>query len=166
MTLIEAIVAMALSSVLFLVIGSASIFSRFSMVAVANYSDLEGQSRYALDYMSRAIRESGGVASFSSTSFTLTNNNGTRVQFVYNPGQGTLSEIRTNSVHVLLRECNSLTFSNFQRNYHVVDYSQVPASATNLGKLIQLNWICSRTIMGSRRNTESVQSARVVIRTR
>ena len=166
MTIVETVVALALSSMLFLMVGSAAIFSRFSMVAVANYADLEGQSRYALDYMSRAIRESSGVAAFSSTSFTLTNKDGTSVRFAYSPEQHTLSEIRPSGVKVLLRECNSLTFSNFQRNYRLADYSQVPASATNLGKLVQLNWVCSRTILGSRRNTESVQSAKVVIRTR
>jgi len=166
MSLVETIVAMALSSMLFLMIGSATVFSRFSLAAVANYADLEGQSRYVLDYMSRAIRESAGVAAFSSTSFTLTNKNGTQVRFVYNPDQRILSEIRASGDRVLLHECNSLAFASFQRNYVLADYSQVPASATNQGKLIQLNWVCSRTIMGSRRNTESVQSAKVVIRSK
>jgi YD repeat-containing protein len=165
-TLIEAVVAMAISSLLFVVVGSAAIFSRFSMSALANYSDLEGQSRYALDHMSRAIREAGGVSAFSPTSFTLTNTDGTQVRFAFDSNDRTLSEIRSTGSRVLLKECTSLTFSNFQRNYLLSNFGQVPASATNLGKLVQLNWTCSRTVMGSRVNTESVQSAKVVIRKR
>ena len=63
-----------------------------------------------------------------------------------------------------MTECDYLRFAIFQRNPIGGTYDQyATASATNC-KLVQLNWICSRTILGAKVNTESVQSAKIVIR--
>jgi len=35
-----------------------------------------------------------------------------------------------------------------------------PATA----KVVDVTWVCSRTVLGRRQNTENVQSARIVIR--
>jgi hypothetical protein len=35
---------------------------------------------------------------------------------------------------------------------------------TDAAKLVQVTWVCSRSILGKKVNTESVQSAKVVIR--
>jgi hypothetical protein len=43
-------------------------------------------------------------------------------------------------------------------------YDQYPTASASTCKLVQLDWICSRPIIGTQKNTESVQSAKVVIR--
>jgi hypothetical protein len=63
-----------------------------------------------------------------------------------------------------LRGCQDLSFSIFQRNTASGTFDQFPATLTNNAvKLVQLNWTCQRTVFG-RLNTESVQSAKIVIR--
>jgi hypothetical protein len=52
----------------------------------------------------------------------------------------------------------------YQRNSISNTYDQFPAADTNTCKLVQLSWICRRPIIGSTQNTESVQSAKIVIR--
>ena len=66
---------------------------------------------------------------------------------------------------VLLTECDFLTFSNYQRNPYYGQYDQYPVttSPTN-SKLVSLTWVCSRKITGAKMNTESVQTAKIVIR--
>jgi hypothetical protein len=44
-------------------------------------------------------------------------------------------------------------------------FEQFPTSAAAGNcKLVSVSWICSRSILGSRLNTESVQTAKIVIR--
>jgi hypothetical protein len=64
----------------------------------------------------------------------------------------------------LLEQCDYLKFSIFQRNPIGGTYDQYPAATPATCKLVQLTWICSRPIVGSGKNTECVQSAKVVIR--
>ncbi|MBI4659259.1 MAG: hypothetical protein HY735_10495, partial [Verrucomicrobia bacterium] len=52
----------------------------------------------------------------------------------------------------------------YQRNPIGGTYDQYPTGAASTCKLVQLRWICSRKILGVAKNTESVQSAKVVIR--
>jgi len=164
MSLVEMLVASALTSLLFMVVASASVFSRYSLAALSNYCELQDQSRFALDRITREIRQAKAVTAFSPTAFTLRNGDGTTTQFTYNPDNATLVRTTGGRSEVLLQECNSLTFSNFQRNTVPGTYIQYPVTSTDTSKLIQLNWVCSRPVMGSRRNTECVQSAKVVIR--
>ena len=68
---------------------------------------------------------------------------------------------------VLLTECTFLQFGTFQRNTTPsLDNAFVPVATSqpNLCKVVQLTWICTRKILGKTANTESVQSAKVVIR--
>jgi len=74
-----------------------------------------------------------------------------------------LSRSKGASTSALLTECDSLSFSVFQRN-PTNDFNAVSTTNATLVKLIQLNWKCSRTIFKSKVNTESVQSAKIVIR--
>ena len=67
---------------------------------------------------------------------------------------------------VLLSECQEFGFASFQRNPINGTYNQYPTDPNrpDLCKLIQVSWVCSRNILGKRANTESVQSAKFVIR--
>ena len=65
---------------------------------------------------------------------------------------------------MLLRDCNALTFAIFQRNPIGGSYDQYPTATSATCKLVQLNWICSRSILGVQVNSESVQSAKFVLR--
>jgi hypothetical protein len=43
-------------------------------------------------------------------------------------------------------------------------YDVYPAASAATAKVVNVSWICSRQIMNGMENTESVQTARIVIR--
>jgi hypothetical protein len=70
-----------------------------------------------------------------------------------------------NTTTVLLKDCDFLDFQVFQRNSVNGTYDQYPATLDDTAvKLVQVSWVCSRRLIGNLLNTESVQSAKIVIR--
>jgi hypothetical protein len=146
-----------------MVIGSMSYHSGRSFVAMANYVDLENRSRNALDAMTREIRQANCLTSYTANSLVFEDFDGQPLSYTYDPAHHVLSRSKGASTSTLLTECDSLSFSVFQRN-PTNDFNAVSTTNATLVKLIQLNWKCSRTIFKSKVNTESVQSAKIVIR--
>lgn len=167
-TLVELLVAVGISSILLIAVLSLSFFSARSFAALTNYVDLDNLSRNALDVMTREIRQADALVGYSSTrlDFRHTSSFGTTytISYVYSPDARTLTRIQGSQRQVLLRECDFLRFSTYQRNHIIGSWDQFPTSDMSTCKLVQLAWVCSRTILGARVNTESVQSAKVVIR--
>ena len=63
-----------------------------------------------------------------------------------------------------LTECDWLTFDIRQRNSIGGTYDLYPVATPGTTKVVNVSWSCSRTIFGRKENTESVQTARIVIR--
>jgi len=147
----------------FIVIGAMSYHSGRSFVAMVNYADLETRSRNALDTMTRDIRQVTRLTSYTANDLTFQDFDGQPLSYTYNPGNRVLSRTKNGIATPLLTECDTLSFSTFQRN-PTNDFNVVSTTNTTQVKLIQLNWKCSRTIFKSKVNTESVQSAKIVIR--
>jgi hypothetical protein len=64
----------------------------------------------------------------------------------------------------LLKGCDTLTFNLGTRNPVGGTFEVVPATSPDTAKVVNISWNCSRTILGQQRNTENVQTARIVIR--
>jgi len=64
----------------------------------------------------------------------------------------------------LLTECDFLQFNISQRTPSNGVFGFYPASRADLCKLVDVSWRCSRTMLGKKLHTESVQTARIVIR--
>lgn len=162
----ELMVATAITSIVGLGVASLVFYSGRSFAAIANYVELDHRSRIALDTMSKEIRQANRLSSYTSTSLTFEDSDGTPLIYAYDSGTKTL--IRTkNGVadpKPLLQECDFLLFSIYQRNPVGGTYDQYPTATATTCKLVQLNWVCSRKIFGIAKNTESVQSAKIVIR--
>jgi hypothetical protein len=137
-----------------------------SFAALANYVDLDAYSRNALDTMSREIRQTRRLVAGTSTRLEFEDFDGGTLVYQFNAGARTLTRSKNGvfNTEPLLRECNFLQFSMFQRNPINGQYNQYPTATPDQCKLVQLRWICSRDLIQSRRNTESVQSAKIVIR--
>lgn len=168
-TLVEVVTAAGIAGVLMVAILSMAFFSARSFAALTNYVDLDNHSRNTLDHMLREIRQADQLSYYSSNmiSFQHTDpasGSAFTVSYVYNPTGRTLTRVQGSISRVLLRECDFLQFSIFQRNPLPGTWDQYPTADVSTCKLVQLSWICSRTILGARVNTESVQSAKVVIR--
>jgi hypothetical protein len=166
MTLVELMIAAAISSLVFLGVASLVFYSGRSFAAMANYVDLDHRSRIALDTMSREIRQANRLTAYTSASLTFEDFDGAALIYTYDSGAKTLTRSKNGVANSkpLLTDCDSLQFSIYQRNPVGGTYDQYPTATATTCKLVQLNWICSRKILGVRKNTESVQSAKIVIR--
>jgi prepilin-type N-terminal cleavage/methylation domain-containing protein len=163
-TLVEVMVAAAISSLMMLVLASFTSFGAHSCAALANYADLETRSRSTLDRMTQQIRQCRGLISSTSTSLVFKKADGSLLEFSYDPNARTLICVTGGTSTVLLTGCDYFNFDLFQRNPVAGTYDVYPMAIPGTCKLIQLTWICSRTLLGARINTESVQSAKIVIR--
>ena len=87
--------------------------------AIGNYNVLDAQSRYALDVMSRDIRQTGGLTNFTSTSLACTNTDGSPAGLSYNTNTCQFMHLPSNyppgATGILLKACTSLNFAMFQR---------------------------------------------------
>jgi prepilin-type N-terminal cleavage/methylation domain-containing protein len=171
-TLSEMSVAIAVSSVILTALLSFTVYAAKSFVAVENYVDLEQKSQNALDTMTRDIRETQCLTNYTtrvlSSGQTVTNSlvfadfDGQPLTFAFT--NNTLMRLKGTERTMLLTNVDYLTFQVFQRNPVAGQWEQYPAGDIATCKLISVSWICSRSILGSRMNTESVQTAKIVIR--
>ena len=168
MTLVELLIATAIAGVVLIAVGGLMFYSARSFAALTNYVDLDQRSRNALDGMISEIRQTDGLLTNSPTHlvFSSTNSSPPTLTYTYNATAKTLTKTLGGVSTVLLTECQELQFSIFKRNPIPGTHDLVPADASrpDLVKAIQILWTCSRDILGKKANTESVQSARVVIR--
>lgn len=176
-TLVEFMITSAISTLVLASLMAVMLFSLKNFVAIGNYGDLNQRSRYALDVMNRDIQNAAKLNDGSAYSITMSNNDGDRFSYIYDPASTTFTRYFTNSagnitVNVLLTNCDAFSFNFYLR----VPTNSMPTnasgpffvSATNSSisetKIISVDWKCSRTIQGTKANTESVQTAQIAIR--
>jgi len=169
LTLLEMMVALALASITFATVVSFANFTARSFVATGNYADLDRASRNALDILTRDIREARDLTGFTTNKLTLTANDMSTHIFEYNPSAATLTRKGEGTSVVLLEQCDFLKVAIYQRTpmpglqfYPATNISGV--ADPSLAKLIDVSWRCSRKILALKVNTESVQTAKIVIR--
>jgi len=164
-SLVELLVAIAIGTIVTLGLGAFSLFTGRGFAGLMNYSELEQQSRTALDKMSKEIRQTKRLTDYTSNKLVFLDYDDTSLTFQYSPSTRMLTRTKDGVTADLLTECDTLNFNIFQRNTTNGTYDQYPTSvqASNC-KVVQVSWICSRTITGSKVNTETVQSTKIVIR--
>jgi len=118
----------------------------------------------ALDVVSRDIRQSTDVSSWTGEQIVLNYTNGTQLTYTFDLSARTLRRTLAGETKTMLTEVDSGRFSVFQRNPVSGSYDQYPVGSPGTTKLVQVDWQCSRQILKARINTESVQSAKIVIR--
>jgi len=164
--LLDLLFSLGIGSIVLLGLAGLMFYTGRSFAALANYVELDTYSRTALDTMSREIRQTRRLISGSDTQLTFEDFDGTELVYAYNADTRSLTRTKDGVADPdpLLEECNYLKFSMFQRNPMNGQYDQYPAATASQCKLVQLRWVCSRDLIHSRWNTESVQSAKIVIR--
>lgn len=163
--LAELVMAIALATVIVGAVMGLSLYSARSYVAIGNYMDLDRMSRNALDRITREIRQADQLLSFSTNQLVFAHPGGVTITYTYNPNTRTLVRSRTGEPDkVLLTGCDYWIVSRFQRNCVNGNNQFTNATDATTSKLITISWKCSRAILGKNVNTESVQTAQVVIR--
>ena len=165
MTVAELLIAIGIGSLVLLGLMSFSAFSGRSFAALANYSELDAKSRKALDLLSRDLRRAATLTSFTSSRIAMVDGSGVSVVYEFNSTAKSLQRTTGGQTEDLLTGVDWSRFSIFQRTPVGGSYEQFGSSAGVLtAKVVQIDWICSRSILGARQNTESVQSAKIVLR--
>jgi hypothetical protein len=166
MTLVELLIGMGISSVIMLALGTTLIYGVRSYAGLLNYVDLDHRSRMTADTMTTQIRECNRVISFETNRIVLEDKNGGDLEFVHDPDARTLTRITTGETNLLLTGCQTLQFEMFQRSpVPNGDFTQYTNAGTpDLCKVLQVNWTCAREILGNTMNSESVQTAKIVLR--
>lgn len=164
MTLVEIMVATGLGSLVLLVLGSLTLYSARSFNAMVNYTDLNRESRNALDSISREIRQSRGLLERTPTSLVFKLNSG-KLSYTYDPEKKTLVQASDLGTNTILKNCTSWSNLIFQRTPPEEGSDEFtetsdPASC----KMVQISWVCSTAGSQLATNSESVQSMKVVIR--
>lgn len=179
-SLIEVLVAMGVGSLVLAAVSSLTMYAAKATTAMVNYTDLDTKSRYALDVISREIRQATALLSFQTNlpvkSFTLTNaSQSAAITLTYDSNARTVVMSKTGQADLTaLTECDTWNFSLYQRTPYITATNVLYYPATNtagvldvsLCKLINLSWKCSRTIFAQKVNTESVQAAQIVLRSK
>jgi prepilin-type N-terminal cleavage/methylation domain-containing protein len=170
-TLTESMVAMAVSGVILAALATFVLYSSKSFAALTNYVDLEQKSQIALDKMSREIRQTLCLTNIGTRSLngktvtnTLTFLDSDNSLLTYTYVNDVLLREKNGTSTMLLTNVDYLNFEICQRNNVAGTWSQYVAGDVSTCKLISVSWVCSRSILGTKINTESVQTAKIVIR--
>lgn len=171
MTLIEMLVAMSVGVVVMAVLAVLSVYALRSFTAMGNYADLEAKSRFALDRITRDLRQATGVVAFNQDGpdkwIRLTNAlEGVRFTYTWYADERVLECDRDgHPVQTYLTECDEWNVTLYQRTPRPgLTNEFYPTDDYTACKMIEMSWKCSRTMLGQKWNTESAQSARIVLR--
>lgn len=182
-TMTEMMVSMATGSLILGAVAAFFMYGNQSFVAISNYMDLNRASCAALDRMTKDIRESIELRTYTTNlllfrtvdaagSGSFTTN---WLIFSWDPYSRRLVRVKFGAgvpleSRVLLTECDYLCFKVYQRNPIPGRFDFYPATnlvgeyQPDLGKLVDVSWRCSRTIKGTKLQTESVQTAKICMR--
>src|SRR5262245_28938579 len=163
MTLVEMMIAVLAASAVMAVVAQLTLYTARSFVALGNYDALDQASQNALDILSRDVRQTRTLTSFTTNQLIFQDFDGGQLIFTWDPSTRTFTRRKGTQTKVLLQQCDFLAFTIYQRNVSN-DFSFYKATTPDTAKLIALNWRCSRQILQKKVNTESVQTATIVMR--
>lgn len=163
----EVLIMSAIATVVIAAVMVFTLFATRSFIAMGNYNDLDRTSRNALDRLSREIRQTDGLTAYATNKLTFKDYDGATLVYQWTPPSGTngghLDRTKNSVTTKLLTQCDYLSFGISQRNPSN-GFTFYPTTNVNSVKLIDMNWRCSRSILGSKVNIESVQTAKIVMR--
>jgi len=163
-TLIEVLVASAISLVLAGILAMFFAFSLRSFAAMTNYADMNQKSELALDKMSKDVRQARSLTAYTTNSLTFLDVNNNSLQYTFDSSRGTLVRVSGGVTTTYLTNCDSLQFWIYQHTPISNSFEcYTPAVVANT-RVIQVTWHCSRKIFGTKATTESVESSTLTLR--
>ena len=170
-TLPEMLLGVAIFGISGMALSSVYIYSLRSFAALTNYANLDRENRYAMDILTREIRQAKQVTSYATngtSSLTIINGDTQTVTYTFSPStKQMLRQVQGGETQVLLTNCDLLNFSLYQRCPSNGNYGIFPTATNNWQqtvKVIQFTWKTASSLPNAEVNSENVQTARVVIR--
>lgn len=163
--LFELLVAIGVGTLVVLALVGLTIYSARSFATLANYVEMNAAGARAMDALTRDIRQTVELTSYSTNQLVFDNGtNGPKLTFTYDPINRALIREQGGITNTLLTGCDSLQFSIYQRTPMAGTYDQYPAAEATNCKVVSIKWTCSRTLLGLKSTTETDEEAKVVIR--
>jgi hypothetical protein len=156
-------VAIAVGSIVLMALAAFALYSTRFFLTIRNCVDLDAQARYAVDRMSQEIRQADKLTSYDPQKISLMLGTNT-VTYAYESDGKSLVRLFDNRRTVLLSGCDAARFDIFMRQATNAVYETFPTATVDNAKVVQISWSCSRNVLGNKQNTESMQTAQVVIR--
>ncbi len=163
-TLPETMVSLGISGILMIAVVGLSMTSGRAFLALSNYVDLDAANKVAMDTLTRDLRECNRVTACTTNTISIEDSDSSTVTYTYDASAQTFVRTKNGVSKTLLTQCATLGISIAQRNPVGGSYDVYPAATPATAKVVNVSWNCFRTILGLRANTESVQTARIVIR--
>jgi prepilin-type N-terminal cleavage/methylation domain-containing protein len=162
----EVVVASALLAIIVSTAILLSMFAGRSFASMTNYIDLDSKSRNALDVMIREIRQAKQLTYYTNNAIRMTDLADRQVGYSWNESSGelwrTVNGLKDSKP--LLTGCEWLNFKIYQRTPSLNHEFYETASNISQAKLLNVSWVCARSVLGKKINTESVQTTKIVIR--
>ncbi len=176
LTLVEMLIATGIGAIMLTIIVALVSYAERSFAVTSSHVDLESKSRYALDKLTRELRQATAVIGCETNlplkSFTVTNAvEGVALTLSWDADVKTLTLERLgptpddNRTEKLLANCERWDFTFCQRAPSVgpSEVSFSPASSLADCKLIQMSWTCRQEVVG-KLETENVQEMQIALR--
>ncbi|MFP4540235.1 MAG: type II secretion system protein J [Opitutales bacterium] len=163
-TLVEILIAMTLSALALTVTASGLLALGKGSESLLNYSEMNTESRAALELLGRHLRSTQDVSAASATGFVITRLDSAGqpqdLRYNYEADKGTLTvtDLATGDAEILLRDVSSLTLA-----YYTLQ--QAPTSNALEVKHVQLEAELERQVL-SVANRNYIISARFMLRNR
>ena len=164
LTLVEVMVSVAIGSMALSALAAFAFYSARSFAAIGNYVDLDNTSRKAVDLMTKEIRQTAALSAYQTNALTFADYDGKSLQYLYDPAEQKLTRVKDAISTILLTGCENLEFHIYQRTPQPGTNGFYAATDAAHCKLIEMKWRCSRSLLGRKSNSETVQTAQVVIR--
>lgn len=166
--IVEYLIVIGIVSILVLVVTSLFMSSTTQIARAFNYCDMNASSQLAMDSLSRDIRNATRVISCtnhgSHVELELEELDGTNLMYIYNPNNKTLRRRgKDMGTTVLLRQCESLTFSLGKRSL-TGGFDIVPNASAAECKVVNVSWKCGRAVLGQSGARENATTGQIVIR--
>jgi len=162
-TLLEILVSIGIAGLILSLVMPLVIYSGKSFAGMANYVEMNANTVGAMDQLTRDIRQAVRLTSFATNQIVLNDSTNGSLTFTF-ATNATFVRTQGSKTNVLLRGVSSGSFAMYQRTTVSNSYNQFAATNVMDCKLISVQWKCSRSNPGSATNSESDQSARIVIR--
>ena len=171
-TLVEIMVAVAVFSIVGLVLMGTYLFSVKTMASMYNYALLDQSNRQAMDQLTREIRQARKVLNYTTNSITILtadeNNATNTVTYSFSPNAQKMIRTSTDGTSkAILNNCSLLSFQLFKRCPSNSIFGSFPVATNdwmNTVKVLQLTWKTSIILSTGIVNSENIQTARIVIR--
>ena len=168
LTLVELLIASSLSTLVLAGVLAMFLFLGRTGANVANYADMEAQARLALEEFGQDARQAAGITWNSAHSVTL-HVSGADVFYTYNPVVRTFSRSVGATTRVLVEGVtDEFAFTGYTIGGAKVAYDLSTASgrtsASGVTKQLQIYFKASRTDNTVARATNTVLSARFILR--